>query len=405
VLNTLEEAFGPAIQDYWRKYEPTGLTVQWFMRILKDIDLDSSPGWPWKSHGFTTNRELLMNADGTVNRDNVILVFEAVRDRYAELQEKAVADDVNVFIKDELHKTSKRQKKAWRLISSVSLTDCIIDRYLFGEFFNQLYTKEGYTKTPNKAGWSPVKGGYQWFYRRFRGKKVLMADKSCWDWTVQSWLVDILTSLMLRICGHDEKLTNIIRNRIKAVFRSTFNVGGYARFEQLLDGIMKSGCLGTIAWNGICQVACDILAKLRAHMETGDLPDVMGDDTIQELMDRLDEYLNMLTTTGCLVKEYMVSDTREGESLEFAGTTFDAIKSVPTYREKHLAALMTLADSPEHKREMLTSYQRLYAHDDFMFPRLTKWLLSLEGAAVSRAYARDWYDGRVEDSADFKFEL
>jgi len=407
ILNALEEYFRPVILDYW-KQPKREFSVGWFSDALREVDLDSSPGWPWKGAGYQTNREFLFKPDGELNKQNVVLLFEAVNDRLNKLREGVASDDINLFIKDELHKRKKRVDGAWRLIASVGLTDCMVDRFLFGDFFNSMYKPSGWTTTPNKAGWSPVKGGYKWFYKRYGGRRVLMADKSAWDWTVQEWVVNLIRDFMVRVlCTdrngvHDKNLARLISNRFDSLFAAArFNVGGYLVFEQFLAGIMKSGCLGTIAWNGIGQLILDVLAKLRMGLDLDNPPDVMGDDTSQlepcypngEYCSR--EFCDQLQMGGCVVKEFAVADTSDNEPIEFAGTSFNAIKAVPAYRVKHLAMLMTACETRELKAEALGSYQRLYAFDDFMFPRLTRWLIDLGGEAVTRDYAQDWYNGLV----------
>jgi hypothetical protein len=394
----LEEAFRPAISKYWRDRYYVEPDWQWFQYAMKDVDLDASPGWPWKNTA-STNRELFYNPDGSKNELNWKMVYAAFLDRFQTLLGKPEADDINLFIKDELHKEKKRQTEAWRLIASVGLTDCLVDRFLFGDFFNALYSYEGYTQTPNKAGWSPPRGGFSWFYKRYRGRKVLMADKSSWDWTVQGWIVEVLTEFMVRVCARDdENLERLIRNRMMCIFRlAMFNVGGYNRFMQAVCGIMKSGCLGTIAWNGFGQLCCHLLAVLRERVY-GEPPDVMGDDTVQEIPhylngeDATPVYLDAIMATGAIVKEFQIADTCMAEPIEFAGTKFTVEFAIPAYREKHIATLMTFRDD-EIRKSMLESYVRLYAFDDYFFPRLNRWLLDLGGESISRAYAKDWYLG------------
>jgi hypothetical protein len=408
VLNSLEEVYRPAINAFWRlkRQEPN---QEWFLRALSKLDMNSSPGWPWKAD-FKDNRSLLLNPDGEYNHHNVQMVFYAFKERLRELNLAPKADDINVFIKDELHKQSKMRDGAWRLISAVSITDCLVDRFLFGDFFDQLYTLDGYTKTPNKAGWVPYLGGYKWFYRRYANKRALMADKSSWDWTVQEWKVQVLTEFMVRVCSYEDGwMERLIRNRMMALFRlAVFNVGGHTRLQQNVWGIMKSGCLGTLAWNGKMQVMCDLLAKLRLHLTKCDVPDATGDDTVQETPFELldgqryyipEKFCEELGRTGCIIKEYTEHHVSGDRCVEFMGTRMFSDHSIPSYSVKHLAALMTQSD---FKKEMIESYMRLYAFDPYMFSALRHWSLDLgSDEVISRRYACDWYDGRAPSTDEF----
>lgn len=408
VLHSLEEIFSRPISNYWRK-KVVLPTWAWFQEALKEVDRDSSPGWPWKA-SYRDNREFLYVGEEP-HYENWRLLYSAFLARLLELNVGPSADDLNVFIKDELHKIQKRRDGAWRLISAVSLTDCMVDRWLFGDFFNSLYERDGWECSPNKAGWAPVKGGFKWFYERLKAenRKVYMADKSSWDWTMQKWVVEVVTELLVRVCARrSDKIARLIRNRLMSVFRTAiFNVGGHTRIQQALWGIMKSGWLGTIVVNGFAQVCLDLLAKLRLELTGLAPPDVLGDDTVQICpyketefgLEYLPEtYTRYLQNAGCIVKDYNIIDPRKGEKVEFAGTLFNNEVAVPAYRKKHLAVLMTLKDT---KKEALDSYLRLYAFDDYMFPRLFDWTLHAGYDAVSRDYGIDWYRGQVLTTEDY----
>jgi hypothetical protein len=410
VLNTLEEVFSRPISNYWRERKPVNPTWAWFCEALKEVEMDSSPGWPWKQD-YKDNRAFLYT-DESPNIENWQLLYIHFLNRLSDLKVGPKADDINVFIKNELHKRSKKEQGAWRLISAISLTDCMVDRWLFGDFFNALYEKEGWQRSPNKAGWAPVRGGFKWFYERYRvsRKKVYMADKSSWDWTMQAWLVEVITDFLVRVCSFsDPALEVLIRNRLMATFRTAiFNVGGHTRLFQAVMGIMKSGLLGTIIINGFAQVCLDVLAKLRLQITGNEIPDVGGDDTVQECPHYVgvdggieyipETYTRELQNAGCIVKEFEVVEPFRGEPIEFFGTVFNSLSASPAYKLKHLGALMTATLT---KCEALSSYQRLYAFDNFMFPRLTRWLLHLGGEAVSQEYAREWYRGEVLSTEDY----
>jgi hypothetical protein len=386
VLAFVEKAYSAA-----RPFVKLELDPDTFMDCLKHVDMNSSPGWPWKEH-YKTNKELFLKEDGSFDLNSLMMVYDEVEERLEVLKEKPIADDINVFVKDELHKKSKIDSGAFRLISSVSITDTIVDRILFGQFFDKCYTYEGFSQTPNKAGWTPYKGGYKWLAKRHNRGMRLFADKSSWDWTMMAWVAYVLSELMVRFCGFNDRVRmNQIRNRMIALFSEpVFNVGGWLRFAQALAGLMKSGCLGTIIWNGIAQVALHALAEIRRVGVVKDAPDVIGDDTTQAAMEAIEEYILYLNQAGCIARDYHTSDLKKGGKIDFAGHMFDFNESLPSYGKKHMGCLY---ETSEFKLEQLESYMRLYAFDEEVYKRIASWVHDLGGRVYSRDFLIDWYNG------------
>jgi hypothetical protein len=375
------------------------LTIETFFSMLREVDMTSSPGWPWKEF-YTTNKDMLMEVSGSLNLPNVMQLYDAVEERLERLKSLPVADDINLFVKDELHKKRKVEDGAFRLISSVSITDSMVDRVLFGEFFENCYSFEGFSTTPNKAGWTPYLGGYKWLARRYRRGKTLFADKKSWDWTMQGWTAYCIMEVMVRLCGLTPVRRNQIRNRLLALFcDAMFNVGGWLRFRQCLAGLMKSGCLGTIVWNGMAQVMLHCLAEIRRIGVVTDLPDTIGDDTLQKAMEALDEYIRCLNEAGCIARDYHVADLSEGGKLDFAGHFFDHVESIPAYGPKHMGCLY---EGSEFRLEQLESYLRLYTFDPQIYKRLSAWIGKLGGKVFSREYMIDWYNGELESKQRYE---
>jgi len=394
VIGKVEELYGSRKADVEKQLSP-----ETFFEALRDVDMNSSPGWPWKKW-YKNNREMLFDEEGDLNMANVYDLYDAVEERLKDLETRPCADDINVFVKDELHKQSKVESGAFRLISSVSLTDSMVDRVLFGGFFDNCYTPEGFSTTPNKAGWTPYLGGYKWLAKKYRKGKTLFADKSSWDWTMMPWVAYMLMTVMVRVCGDTETRKRQIEHRMMALFgRPNFNVGGWLRFTQTLVGLMKSGCLGTIVWNGMAQVALHLLAELRRINDFGDVPDTIGDDTLQKAMEDLEDYIRELNAAGCLARDYHVAELSTGGLLDFAGHFFNHDYSVPAYTKKHVGCLY---ESSDFKLEQLESYLRLYAFDPEMYKRVSAWVNKLGGRVYSREYMIDWYNGDHEET--FRYE-
>ncbi len=224
--------------------------------------------------------------------------------------------------------------------------------------------------------------------KSFRMKQPMSIDKSSWDWTVNSWHVSVIEKLIPRmVLKHGDEWKKVFENRIKALF-----YGGYpvfkgncgCSFHQLLTGIMKSGCLGTIAFNSIWQVATHLAAG-------GDPDDVfysLGDDTVQESVKNLEEYLASVRKTGCIVKEVDI-----GWPIKFGGHEFDEKTCVPSYRGKHMFNLLHLDPTPVISRSTLDSYQHLYSLDKEPLQFLHNLVLDFYGpeAILSEEYLDDWY--------------
>jgi len=357
-----------------------------FGKFVRDsLDWDATPGWPWKKH-YPTNRDLFLFDGFNVDATRLAMVEYAVKMRWNELLDRPAADPIFVFNKPEPHKVSKAEKKAWRLISGVGLTDTLVDRILYGQWLDRMI--ERWIAIPSKAGWSPQRGGFMWLAKAFRGKLPVSIDKSAWDWTVNEWHVSLMRDLVPRMLfGITDDWRRVFSNRFKAMYWA-----GYPVFKQscgcesvqLVTGIQKSGCLGTIAFNSIWQVASHLAA---GGVET-DLIFSLGDDTVQEKVPDIEDYLARLEKTGAIVKE-----VAEGFPIVFGGHEFDEKRCVPTYRAKHMFALLHLTEDPSIAESTMTSYRHLYALDDEVGPMLEEISLRQFGPSnlLSREYLRDWY--------------
>jgi len=351
--------------------------------IVSSVDWNSSPGWPWKAH-WTTNRDLFGFDGVNVDPLKLAMVENAVRLRWEELKIGVVADPIFPFVKPEPHKVSKADRKAWRLISGVGLTDTLVDRILYGDWMDEMI--ERWIEIPSKAGWSPQQGGFKWLAKSFRDKVPLSVDKSSWDWTVNEWHVAILERLVPRMLfGIGDDWNAVFRNRMRALFHAGFPVFKMScgcKFEQLVTGIMKSGCFGTIGFNSICQVA----SHLSAGGSETDLFFSLGDDTVQEMVKDLVVYMSALKATGAIVKEADV-----GFPIKFGGHDFSEDGCEPSYRSKHMFLLRYL--DADVAAETLDSYRHLYALNEEVGDFLEKETLRLFGPkdVLSRDYLREWY--------------
>lgn len=356
-----------------------------FAKFIRDsIDWNSSPGWPWKS-SYPTNRDLFAFDGVKMDPGRVKMVETAVKARWDELIEGVSADPLFSFIKPEPHKISKAEKKAWRLISGVGLTDTLVDRILYGEWLDNTIMK--WPEIPSKAGWAPQQGGFRWLARVFRGKEPVSIDKSAWDWTVNEWHVDVLERLIPRMMFRtSDEWKKVFTNRMKALFHASypvFKMNCGCEYVQLITGIIKSGSLGTIAFNSLLQFA----THLAAGGSEEDLLVSVGDDTSQDGDTVTQNYLDKLRKTGALIKEI-----DRGWPIKFAGHLITEGMCEPAYLAKHAFNLSYLDE--KFAAETLDSYRHLYALENVMGAFLENQVIDMFGPenVVSREYLREWYE-------------
>lgn len=313
-----------------------------YKRVVENIDMSSSPGYPYMTM-YTSNAHFFGYEDGQVDEGRNWAIYRMVIERLRARD----CDPIRLFIKPEPHKESKRQKKAWRLISSVSVVDQIIDHMLFDEF-NQQVMSHFFSQVP-QVGWAPVKQG--WMHMPTQG---IAMDKSGWDWTVRPWLFELVLQLRADLCVNitDEWL-DLASWRYRSLFQEPlFVTSGGVLFKQKQPGVMKSGCVNTIIDNSIMQGVLDKVVELKTGIGSAWMM-TMGDDTLQSpFANRAQEesYVRELSKY-CLVKDVE-------HAVEFAGFRFNLNWVEPLYTSKHCFVLLHLEDA--YAKETVASYALLY---------------------------------------------
>lgn len=351
--------------------------------IMGQIDWTSTPGYPYNKYG-TTNRELFKFDGLNIDETRFEMIYGAVELRWRQLLIEPEADPINLFIKREPHKIKKLTDQAYRIIHGVSIIDNLIARLLYGKLFDNMIAN--WMTLPSKIGWTPGQGGYKLLAAKY--KRTMYADKSAWDWTMQPWCVNLLIDLMTNL-GPDDSLFRIrSRNHLIAIFGigAKFTADGVV-FSQTVQGIMKSGYLGTIGFNSMLQTALHVLAKIRLGQEPAPYPDSVGDDTIQHPEMEPETYVRTLEKGGCVVKEYGFS-----EGVDFVGHTFNEQKCIPNYRLKHCFKLFHVEEGLVG--ETLEAFQYLYPHDLKFLEFIQKVMINegFNSLVRSPSYLRYWYD-------------
>lgn len=320
-----------------------------FERVVSQLDWTSSPGYPYMLSS-PTNKDLFKVVNGVPDPYRVRLMWNHVLVRIQERD----SDPIRLFIKAEPHKKKKLEEGRYRLISSVSIIDQLVDHLLFSDMNTQMI--ENWINLPSKVGWSPYMGGW-----KAMPKSGMALDKSAWDWTMQMWLIDLVLKVRVSLCSNmTDQWKDLATWRYKQLFvNPEFITSGGLVLRQKNPGVMKSGCVNTITDNSIAQV----ILHNRVCLETGIEPGViysMGDDTLQTVPTRVGEYLSAMSSFA-RVKEPIFK-------VEFAGMEFKRNGIVePLYRGKH--AFQILHVIPEVLPSLAQSYQLLYhrsQYRDFM---------------------------------------
>lgn len=340
----------------------------------------STPGYCMLTLLGSTNGQILGWDGVRCDPDRVSMVRDHVKLRFDELLNgHAICDDIKVFIKQEPHKLSKLESGMYRLISAVSLVDTFIDRILFAWIVRAQLDTVG--RTPCLVGWSPVRAGWRTLTDRFRGRPVNCLDKAAWDWTVHGYMVDMWYMFLEQLPVNPPKWwLDMVKIRFRLLFEDAwFRFEDGTRVKQATKGVMKSGCYLTILLNSLSQSLLHYVANSRCGQPMATKqPYCIGDDTVQEALPWLEQYVGHLDDLGITVKGAKVQHW-----VEFAGFCFDGKTCYPSYWQKHLFSMAYA----EHLGEMLESYQYLYVNEPVMYEFICR---------VARELGPQWVLPRME---------
>lgn len=349
------------------------MTYEHYERVLSKIDWTSSPGYPYMRR-CPTNKEFFRAVDGQPSLLRKNQVWEIVQRRLRERD----ADPIRLFIKPEPHKLQKLEDGRYRLISSVSVIDQIIDHMIFGEMNEKLVQNWNYV--PPKIGWSQYNGGW----RSIPTERQMALDKKCWDWTVQIWVMEFILEVRMRLCLNlTDEWKDLATWRYKSLFVDpVFITSGGLMLRQRNPGVMKSGCVLTIGDNSIGQVLMHHRVCFENDIPPGTIM-CMGDDTLQSVPENTRAYLDTMASF-CKVKDPIYQS-------EFAGMRFYPGGRVePLYKGKHAFTLLHV--DPKVLPSLADSYALLYHRSSYrdMFEDL---LLKMGQKVVDRESRDVIFDG------------
>lgn len=340
-----------------------------YCRVVEELDWTSSPGYPYLSQA--TNNGIFFNVkDGIPDPARVCYVWDLVCQQLYH----ARSDPIRLFVKPEPLNKKKLESNRFRLISSVSIVDQIIDHMIFGEFNKKLIEK--CHETPVKTGWTPLLGGW----KEIPVSGIVSTDKSSWDWTVLSWLIESELEIRKRLCLNlTDEWERLAAFRYRHLFYDcTFITSGGLLLKQKIKGIMKSGSVNTIASNSIMQLILHRRVAAELDLEPGFIW-AMGDDVLEE--DNIPEYFDRLSRY-CIIKEI-------SRHVEFAGYRFNKYNVEPLYFGKHAFALLN--QKVKYIEETADAYALLY-HRSRRGHMIKEILKDLKPNLVSNEFLDDIWD-------------
>lgn len=321
------------------------LSYDHFCSVLHEVDMTSSPGYPYLLNS-PTNALYFKVVDGEIPEH----VKRDVYDQVMIKIKQRIADPIRLFIKPEPITKKKFDNSAFRLISSVSVLDQLIDAMLFSDFNARVIAN--FVRLPTKVGWTQFKGGYSMIHGD------LAIDKSSWDWTVMPWLPQYVLKLREDLCLNlNDEWSSLARWRYQCLYGcSVFVTSGGLMFRQKQPGVMKSGSFNTIIDNSIMQVLlhaciCEDMGTPVTYLIA------MGDDTLQNSNGDDETYLSLLSRY-CIVKQ-------AEKTPDFCGFSFRFPYVEPLYIAKHMYKLKHL--DPKVEAEVVNAYSLLYHRSKYRY--------------------------------------
>lgn len=259
-----------------------------------------------------------------------------------QLIQEGFVDAIRIFLKREPHKYSKRyddndnelELKRWRIISSCSLIDELVDRIMF-TLQNKAEIRSWH-ETPSMpgVGFSDDVSADTFFYKVLfpqAGKDFLLLDFSGWDWGLKQDMLDADADVRSNRCGGRDLGT--FRKRALTIGYSVFVLDDGTYYEQCVRGIMKSGWLNTSSSNSRDRALITLLSVALAAEKRGEDPlpylrnffiIAMGDDSVEEKhVEPWSEFMDQLLAWGLRPDPKFTGEPVDIRHIEFCSHSFD----------------------------------------------------------------------------------
>lgn len=341
---------------YFRGDGDHAVTAEDVVKVASLVNRASSPGTPWvvlcKDKGQVVDDHSSLLASEVLSRLRKLADVDLFDIPEAEdpvwLVKEGYCDPVRLFVKNEPHSLEKIQEGRLRLISSVSITDEVIERLLF-EVQNNAEI-DNWVECPSKPGIGLAKDEQAaLLYEALRDLLVMAAesDVSGWDWNVKDWMLALDARVRVALAEGAGKLyARLVCNRMWCLARSVFSLSDGRLIAQRTPGIMKSGSYVTSSTNSRMRVALALL--------TGALWAIaMGDDCVEQWRENAaQEYARF----GIKVK---VFQRVEGGCFEFCSHSFTP-QRIAVFLNMAKATYRLLSNAPDEQR--LAQFREITRH-------------------------------------------
>lgn len=312
-------------------------------RLFPFVNKDSSPGVPW--HRLETTKGALLENHGELIVD-AVLARLAVLDSAdlggsvdpRALLDAGCCDPVRLFVKNEPHKVEKAVEGRWRLISSVSIVDELVERLLFSAQ-NELEIIS-WEVCPSKPGMGlSLESQTEALYASVEDKLDSASENDVigWDFAVREFLMKMEAEARVRLAQASlhSSFARVVRNRLFCLARAVFALSNGVLYMQTVPGMVKSGSYITSSSNSRMRYMLSQLIGAKWAM-------AMGDDCVEDYVAQARERYEHFGFRLKLLKRC------EDRVFEFCSHIFTKTKAIPLNHIKGTFRL--LSDVPDFER-------------------------------------------------------
>lgn len=259
-----------------------------------------------------------------------------------ELAKGGFCDPIRTFVKNEPHTRVKMSQGRFRIISSVSLVDNLLQRCIFDK--QDRLEIANWTKHPSQPGLGFTKAMTTKFLSQLPSGVVAEADVSGWDWSVQGWEMEaeaLMRALLLT--NPSELFISLIAKVLHIISSAVFSLSDGRLYQQDTPGIMKSGAKITSSSNSRIRVLAHHLLN-----PTNPWCVAMGDDSLEHPFENAVQAYSQL---GHPTKMFTVKQNE----FEFCGHIYDRKKQTcrPANVKKMMVRFCALSSPNEEQRAAL----------------------------------------------------
>jgi hypothetical protein len=337
--------------------------------LVRDVKLDSSPGMPFMSLGCVDNAQVFSRYPEQVKeavwQRLMVLAYGNVEGMNAvQLVQSGAVDPVRIFVKNEPHNKLKLDQGRVRLISSVSLVDQIVERFLYT---NQNKAEiDQWHSIPSKPGLGLDDDGLQklWDYVSKWHGKCYEADISGWDFGLQAWEMLWEADARAELAGMVGTLYHkALRNRVWCEANSLFMLSDGSLIAQTVPGKRCSGSYNTSAGNSRDRVMLGYLVGSSEIMAMGDDSVEVGDAGAADKYERMGHIVKTFAECQngfefCSTRIYKREGKIVGEPVNWSRTFYRLLFANDGYEDRLRQFMHEMRHSP-HLEPCINALKRV----------------------------------------------